>query len=114
MTGSPIKITLYESGNQEVKQEYSCLIIPWGVLKKAIALTKSIDEENVGVEDLDAIAALVVQAFGNQFTVQDLDAGADISEMLTVLQSIVARAGALITENPTHLPTARKRSSRSR
>jgi hypothetical protein len=106
---APIKITLYGAG-EEPKQEYTCAIIPWGVLKKAIALTKSIDQNDVGEEDMDAIAALVVQAFGNQFTVQDVDAGADIGEMLAVMQSIVARASNLVQANPTPLPTAKKRS----
>lgn len=106
MQQTPIKITLYE-GDEE-KKTYTCLIIPWGVLKKAIALTKNLNAENIGTEEIDAVAELVVIAFGKQFTVADLDAGADVGEMLAVLQSIVARASGLATTNPTPLPSAKR------
>jgi len=53
---------------------------------------------------MDAIAGLIVDVFGNQFSVQDLDNGADVGEMLAVLQGIVARASALVKANPTDLP----------
>lgn len=109
MTGTAITITLYSADN-EVKQTYTRTVIPWGILKKAIALTRSLDQEQVGSEDIDAVAALVVEAFGSQFTVQDLDQGADIGEMMSVLQGIVARASALVKVNPTVTPTPSKRS----
>lgn len=105
---TPIKITLYE-GDEE-KKTYTCLIVPWGVLKKAIALTKNLNAENIGMEDIDAVAELVVMAFGKQFTVDDLDAGADVSEMLAVLQSIVARASGIATANPTPPIPSKKKS----
>lgn len=108
MSNTPIKITIYEA-NDEIKKEYSRTTIPWGVLKKAIALTKAIDKDDVGEADIDAIAGLIVEAFGNQFGIQDLDAGADINEMMAVLENIVARAGALVKANPTTTPSSKKR-----
>jgi len=108
MAGTPITITLY-GANDEVKKTYSRTVIPWGILKKAIALTKNLDEENVS--SLDAIAGLVVEAFGNQFSIQDLDEGADFGEMISALQNIVARASALVQANqvnPTMAPGSRK------
>jgi len=107
MPGTPIKITLY--GADAEGKDYSRSIIPWGILKKAIALTKSIDQENVEEKDMDAIAALIVEAFGDQFSIQDLDNGADIGEMIAVLENIVARASTLVKSNPTMMPSSRKR-----
>lgn len=109
MTQTPIKLTLYNRADGEAEKEYTCKYIPWGVLKKAVALTKTIDAQNASEDDLEAIADLVVMAFGDQFTVDDLDAGADIGEMLAVLQAIVARASSLVTTNPTILPSGTKR-----
>jgi hypothetical protein len=111
MAGTPLKITIYGANDAENK-EYSRSTIAWGILKKAIALTKSIDAESASVEDIDAIASLVVDAFGGQFSIQDLDKGADIGEMMAVLQSIVARAGALVNANPTVTPPTAKKKAR--
>jgi hypothetical protein len=114
LTGTPITITLY-GANDEEKQTFSRMVIPWGILKKAISLTKSLDEKHVGSQDIDAIAGLVVEAFGNQFSIQDLDAGADVGEMISVLQNIVARASGIVQANqvnPTMAPGSKKRKSR--
>ena len=110
MPGTPIKITLYEANN-EIKQEYSRSMIPWGVLKKAIQLTKNIDQDAIGEKDIDAIAGLIVEAFGSQFTIQELDAHADVGDMIHVLQNIVTRATTLVAANPTMTLPAKKRSS---
>lgn len=105
---TPIKITLY-GADQEADREFVCRIIPWGILKKAVALTKDLDEQNISEEQIDAIADLVVQAFGGQFSIEDLDMGADAGEMIVVLQAIVARASTMMKmANPTPLPNAKK------
>ena len=108
MAGTPLTITLY-GPDSEPGKEYSRSIIPWGILKKAIALTKSIDQKDVTGADMDAIAGLVVEAFGDQFTLKDLDQGADIGEMLSILHSIVARASTLVRANPTPTPSSKKK-----
>jgi hypothetical protein len=107
MTGTPITITIYDAHDEP--KPYSRTVIPWGVLKKAIALTKTIEKEHVTEQDMDAIAGLIVDAFGNQFAIEDLDKGADIGDMLAVLQSIVARASALVQANPTLPVPSRKK-----
>lgn len=115
MSLPPIKITIYKGkpdqpsedfDPNEIKREYSTPIIPWGVLKKAASLTQSLDQENVTEEDMDNISALIVEAFMHQFTAQDLEAGADFGEMLTVLQAIVTRASSLVKANPTRKPAS--------
>jgi hypothetical protein len=76
--------------------------VPWRLLKKAIRLSKTLSnlsEENLTEEDVDAIASLVVDAFGDHFTVDQLSEGADLAEMMAVMQAIVSRAQG-ITVNP--------------
>jgi len=110
MAGTALQITLYQA-NDEIKQTFTRTIIPWGVLKKAITLTRSLDEENITEKDMDSIAGLVVEAFGNQFTIKDLDESSDIGEMLSVLKNIVTRASMLVQANPTIPPSRKKRRS---
>ncbi len=99
----PISIKLYGPDDEELK---TCTrsVIPWGILKKAIRINQTIGKKAGGdldEEDVDALAGLVVEIFGDQFTVEDLDKGADVSEMMAVIQAIVARAGALVQADPT-------------
>lgn len=92
---SPLKITLYDPGTDEEKATYSRNFVPWKLLKLAVGLAKDVDFENMTPESVDILAALVVEVFGNKFSVQELDEGADVSEMITVLQAIVSRAKGL-------------------
>jgi|SRR5271157_1311203 len=99
--GTPIQITLY-GPDDEVIKECSKLVVPWKILKRAMRLIQlqNKNETDLTEEDIDSIADLVVEAFGNQFTRQDLDDGADITDMMSVLQMIVNKAQGLIP-NPT-------------
>lgn len=92
---TPLKITLYDPETNEVVREFVRSFVPWRLLKKAIRLSKTLNnlsEDNLSEEDVDSIASLVVDAFGDQFTVEQLSEGADLSEMMTVLEAIVSRA----------------------
>ncbi len=100
----PLEITLY-SQNDEVKHKFTRSIIPWRVLKKAVRL-QGIQQEHLTEENVDDIAALVVEAFGDQFSLDELNNGAELGEMMTVLQSIVTRASASFQDaNPTKAQT---------
>ena len=96
---APMVIHLYGEDN-EVKKSFSRSFVPWKMLKKAVKLSQDIDFDKLKAEDMDQIAGLVVEVFGDQFTLEDLDDGADVGEMLVVIQNIVARANA-IQLNPT-------------
>lgn len=102
MSQTPImQITLYNADNEPVRN-FSQSIVPWGLLKKAVRLSKSLNMENLTEDDVDALAELVVATFGNKFTVDELNAGADLEEMTVVLQTIVSKASrAMGTGNPT-------------
>lgn len=107
MSGTAMRITLYGE-DDEVKATYSRSFVPWRLLKQAIKLQKTLsktDGTEVSEDDLDSLASLVVESFGNQFSIEDLNDGADVTEMMTVLITIVNKARG--TLNPT-LPPAKQ------
>jgi len=99
MAGTPIEITLYSADDTPIKT-YTKSIVPWGILKRAIRLTKNLDVNNMDEGTLDELTGFVVAAFGDQFSMADVEKGADLSDMVSVLTMIVAKAGALAV-NPT-------------
>ncbi len=104
---APLKVTLYEP-NDEIRATFTKNRIPWGVLKTAISLNESINTEDtsaIGSDDMDAISTLVVDAFGGQFTVQDLELYSSIEDVAGLMKTIVAKATAAMgSVNPTPAP----------
>lgn len=98
MAATPITITLYDENN-EVKAEFQRLIIPWGMLKRALKF-KGLDENSVDENMFDELGAFVCELFGNKFTLDDLSAGADISEVFAVINAVAARAAGYFAPNP--------------
>jgi hypothetical protein len=96
MPRTPISITLYD-GNDEEIETYERSRIPWGILKKALKF-KGINVKNADEAFIDDLANFVVEAFGNRFTLEDLDKGADITDMFTVLQALVSRASTYLND----------------
>lgn len=120
----PIKLTLYEPKTQEPLKEYQQRVITFQMLTAAVQLQEALEDlpekkrrwwwqKAISKEaaQIDALLELVVEFFGNQFTVQELRIGADISEVISVLTSIIARAGKIVTANPTRpmLPVRKHR-----
>ena len=100
---TPLKITIYDPETNEVRKEYSRSFIPWRILKKAIQISKTLakmDQTEITEADVDAIAGLVVDVFVDQFTVAELNDGADLSEMMVVLQAIISRAEGMVPNPP--------------
>lgn len=92
MANGPImQISLYDE-NSEVTAEFRRSFVPWKLLKKAISLSKKLNPDDMSDEDVDALASLVVEVFGNQFSVDQINNGADVGEMVTVLNTIVSKA----------------------
>lgn len=89
---TPMVIRLYDVDNEF--QEFTRLFVPWKLLKVAVRLSKelSLDPDNISEEDADALASLVVEVFGNQFSIDDLNEKADITDMISVLKTIVNKA----------------------
>lgn len=93
---TPIEITLYGENDEPIKT-YSKSVIRWGVLKKATKLANQIREsgDNAFNEDYDAISAFVCMLFDNAFTAAELEAGADVSEIMSCFRAVINRANAL-------------------
>jgi hypothetical protein len=108
---APIRLTLYNPETDEVIREYTRSFIPWELLKRALRLQKVLNTDEINESDLDELAGLVVAVFGDQFTVEQLNNGADMGEMLAVINAIVSRASQLIqgSPNPTIAAAARNR-----
>lgn len=96
---APMVVHLYGDDNEVVKT-FTRSFVPWKMLKKAVKLSKQVNFEDLKAEDVDQIAGLVVEVFSDQFTLEDLDNGADVGEMLAVIENIVARANG-VSLNPT-------------
>lgn len=130
---SEIKITLY-GPNDEAGETFTRRTIPWGFLKRALRLSEQIEagkepaepekndffsrfgrwihrnDRKLSSEEqmIDVISEFVVDVFNNQFTVKELEDGAEISEIMTVLQAIVSRAKVMVPSNPPPRPKRRK------
>jgi hypothetical protein len=100
LTRAPIQLTLYNENDEPLK-ELSRVIVPWKLLKKSIRLAKNVDLNNPGEDDIDQIADLIIEVFGeSKVTRDELDNYADIGEMSSVLLSIVSRARGLVPNAP--------------
>jgi hypothetical protein len=110
MSGAPIKLTIYDQEDESVVKEFSAHIVPWGIMKRAIRLGKSMkglagnDDaailEQMSEDDIDNLTGLVADVFGGRVTVEELERGATIPEMLAILQAVIGKAfGA--SQNPT-------------
>jgi hypothetical protein len=98
-----LSITLYDNDNEVVKT-FTRTFVPWKLLKRAVKLVKvfgnDFDADNMQESDIDELAALVVDTFGGQFTIDQLNDGADLGEMMTVLTGIMASAQGTVPNPP--------------
>jgi hypothetical protein len=107
--GTPILFSLYDKKDEEIKS-FSRVTVPWGLMKKAIKLSEEIDLEHPTEDDVDAMAGLVCELYGNDLTVQEIDASGDTQDVVSVITAIVSKAAAVMpkSENPTP-PAGKKR-----
>ena len=113
----PIKLTLYDPKTQEVIKEYQLRLITFEMLLAATQLQEALSDapdvkrhwwwqKRITPEEaqIESLLELVTDCFGNQFTVEELRRGADVSEVMVVLRTILARSGKIFTANPTKPP----------
>lgn len=91
MAGTPVTLTLYNPETNEAIKTYSRGFIPWKLVKRSVQLMKTLDAENLTEADVDALGSLVCEVFGNQFTLEQLNDGADVSEMMTCVSAIMGK-----------------------
>ncbi len=105
MAGTPIVLTLYDPETDEIKATYRRSFVPWKLLKEAVAITgqlkpKKGEETEISAELLDQVAGLIVGVFGNRFTLEELENGADVTEMISVLNQVIAKVNGVQTNPP--------------
>lgn len=85
----------------EKKAVHQRLIVPWGFLKRAVRLSKSVGKKKELEEtQIDEISDLLVEFFAGAFTREELETGADVGEIMACFQSIVAKAKGIIPNEP--------------
>jgi len=105
--GTPIVFTLY-GDNDEVKGEYSRARVPVVFAERAIELSKELAGEGTGQEQLQALYQIVVDFYGDKFTIEELRNGADLGELIAVIQAIANRAVELMPNLPNSKPPGQK------
>lgn len=85
----PIKITFYNS-DDSVKAEYSKLRIPLGLVDIALDIADD-QTPKTDRETWEKIKAFIVEIFGGQFTLDELNQGADLGDIISVFNMIVAK-----------------------
>lgn len=120
--GVPIEFTLY-GPTDEVLASYSRAIITSRFLERAIDLSVAFQD---GLEDpqtwkeiLQGLDQLLVDFYGEQFTLDEIREGGDFREKMAVLNAILARAGQTfgpdqLPENPTPPGPKPRQTKRSR
>lgn len=96
---APLKLTFYDPDTYDLVAEYICNFIPVRFLKLAIRLAKSPVNINK-----DTLEGLIVDLFGNQFSIDELRRGSDESDRKQVLQDIMTRAGSFMSERSGNQP----------
>ena len=102
---APIILNLYDPETNEVTKTYTQMFVPWKMLKQGIRLQKQLADKNADQyteEDIDALTNYIMMVFPKGLTVEMLDEQSDISEMMNVIRSIVARARGVM--DPTSPP----------
>ena len=103
---APVKLTLYNLETYEALGDYICNFIPVRFLKLAIRLAKSPINVNA-----DTLAGLIVDLFGNKFSVDELRKYSEESDRMQVLQEIMTRADSFMTKTSENAAGSEKSSS---
>ncbi len=92
---APLVLNLYDENNELIKT-YTRVIVPWKMLKKGIRLNKQIGSkppEEFDEEDVDALTNYIMAVFsGHDLTIEMLDEYSDITEMISIVKSVINRA----------------------
>jgi len=97
--GTPIQFTLY-GDDDEILETYSRARVPVVFVERAIELAGKLEGDSMGQEQLMALYQIVVDFYGQKFTLEDLRSGADLGELISVIQEIATRAAELMPTRP--------------
>lgn len=93
LTFAPVSITLYDEDNEKIAT-YENSVVRWRVLKQAMRVAQGLGDiaESLNPDALDAVSNFVCGLFGNKFTKEQLEDGADVGEVMAVFHAVVNRA----------------------
>ena len=101
--GTPILLTLYDKDDAPI-QTCSRARIPVSIAERAIEFSDSLSGDDLNQDQLMAMYQLVVDFFGSQFTIDQLRDGADLAELIAVVQGIASRVAELMPASPSPTP----------
>jgi len=97
MDAAPIELNLYND-QDEVTGTLKRSRIPSYLLDMAINLQESLAGEESDKQNADALFDFIAEFFGNKLSRDELKKQTDLIECMSVVRSILARAGALTVE----------------
>ncbi len=108
--GTPIELTLYDEDDAPI-QTYSRARIPVSFAERAMEWSSSLSDDEMGKDQLKALYQIIVDFFGEKFSIDNLKNGADLSELIAVVIAISARVAEIMpaSENPTLPGTTRRK-----
>lgn len=108
MLKNPIEIHIYDEDNQNVKETYRLMIIPWGVTKKLIGVVSKMDDKASDEEALEKISPLLCDAFQGKFDETTLDLHGDTDEVISAIRSMMEEVEA---KNPNAVKEPQKKTA---
>ena len=108
--GTPIQLTLYDE-NDEPIQTYSRARIPVSFAERAMEWSSSLSNDDLSQNQLTAMYQIIVDFYGEKFSIDQLREGADLSELMAVVIGISQRVSEIMpaTVNPTPPATSRRK-----
>jgi hypothetical protein len=97
MVSAPIELKFYDDEDQVIETHRRSRI-PSYLLDMAISLQSQLGATEAGLQNTDALFDFIVEFYGKKFTREEVKQKTDLIECLSVLRSIIARAGALTLE----------------
>lgn len=70
-------------------KEYSIGAVKARMFRKAIAMTDAIDLENIKAKDLDEMVNFMVEAYGKQFTLDEVYDGLNSADLMPALTGCI-------------------------
>jgi hypothetical protein len=70
-------------------KEYTMGEVKARMFRKAIAMTDAIDLEHIKAKDLDDMVGFLVEAYGNQFTLDDVYDGLNSADLMPALTGCI-------------------------
>lgn len=100
--GGPITLIIYNPETHEPVKTLHQSIIPWGIMKRTMKLAKSLkitpemtqEEMIASLSDdaIDDLTGLVADVFAPRVTIEELNQGVELAEMLPVMMQVISKA----------------------